>query len=129
MKFRIKKKTGILKIYTGESDRLNSKPLYEEIILQARKNGLAGATAYKGVMSFGASHSIHTLKVFALSGDMPIIIEIVDSKKELKKFIPQVNKMFEESKKGGLITFQKVRIVRYTTGQKYNQFNSLSSNI
>ena len=112
-------KTGILKIYVGESDRVHGRPLYEEIVFEARKNRIAGATVYKGIMSYGASHSIHTLKIFALSGDMPIIIELIDNIEKLDEFVKTVNTLMDLSKKGGLITFQEIDAVRYEKGEKY----------
>lgn len=109
----------LLKIYTGESDRVKGNPLYEEIVYQARKAGLAGATAVKGTLSYGASHSIHTLKNFALSSDMPVVIEIVDSRENIENFLPLLNRLMDESRKGGLVILQPVEILRYSKGEKY----------
>lgn len=112
-------KTGILKIYLGESDKIKGRPLFEEIVFEARKNGIAGATVFKGIMSFGASHSIHTQKIFALSNDMPVLIEIIDNIEKLDEFIGRVNELMEYSKRGGLVTFQEVNVIRYEKGEKY----------
>lgn len=109
----------LLKIYTGESDRVKGNPLYEEIVYQARKAGLAGATAVKGTLSYGASHFIHTLKNFALSSDMPVVIEIVDSRENIENFLPLLNRLMDESRKGGLVILQPVEILRYSKGEKY----------
>jgi PII-like signaling protein len=114
-------KTGVLKVYVGESDRINGRPLFEEIVFTARKNGIAGATVYKGIMSYGASHSIHTLKIFALSSDMPVIIEIIDEIEKLNEFARIVNQLMDKSKKGGLITIQDISVVRYEKGEKYKK--------
>jgi uncharacterized protein len=109
----------ILKIYVGESDRINGRPLYEEIVFEARKQGLAGATAYKGLISFGASHSIHSMKNFALSGDLPVIVEIVDSAQKIREFLDVINNLMDICRKGGLVTVQPVEVIRYRKGQKY----------
>ncbi|MCY1718991.1 DUF190 domain-containing protein [Prolixibacteraceae bacterium Z1-6] len=114
-------KNGILKIYIGEGDKVNGRLLFEEIVFEARNQGLAGATVYKGLMSFGASHSIHTMKIFALSSDLPVIIEIVDNVEKLDEFIPQINKLIDHSQKGGLVTFQELSVVRYKKGGKYKE--------
>ena len=116
---KLSEKTGILKIYVGESDRVNGRPLFEEIVFEARNNGIAGATVFKGIMSYGASHSIHTLKIFALSSDMPVIIELVDNIEKLDSFVNKVQAIMDESKKGGLITFQEISVLRYEKGEKY----------
>ena len=112
-------KTGILKIYVGDSDKVKGRRLSEEIVFEARNNGIAGATVFKGVMSFGASHSIHTLKIFALSSDLPVLIEVIDNIEKLDKFVNVVNELLDESKKGGLITFNEISVVRYKKGENY----------
>ncbi len=114
-------KTGILKIYVGDSDKIQGQPLYEKIIFEAREAGMAGATVYKGMMSFGASHSIHTLKIFALSSDMPVIIEIIDNTEKLDEFAHRLNELMNQCRKGNLITFQEIDVVRYQTGEKYRK--------
>ncbi len=115
----LSEKTGILKIYVGESDRIHGRPLFEEIVYDARNKGIAGATVFKGIMSYGASHSIHTLKIFALSSDMPVVIELVDNIEKLDKFVLRANELLDESQKGGLITFQEISVLRYEKGEKY----------
>lgn len=114
-------KTGMLKIYVGESDRIQGRPLYEKIVFEAREAGMAGATVYKGMMSFGASHSINTLKIFALSSDMPVIIEIIDNTEKLDEFAHRLNELMDQSQKGNLVTFQEIDVVRYQTGEKYRK--------
>jgi PII-like signaling protein len=116
---KITGKAGILKIYVGESDKIHGRPLFEEIVFEARKAGMAGATVYKGIMSFGASHSVHTMKIFALSGDMPVSVEIVDTVEKLDDFAAKVNELMDAGKKGGLVTFQEVDVLRYEVGEKY----------
>ncbi len=116
---KIEGRAGILKIYVGESDKVQGRPLFEEIVFEARKAGMAGATVLKGIMSFGASHSVHTLKIFALSGDLPVVIEIVDTVEKLDEFAARVNELMDLSQKGGLVTFQEVDVLRYEKGEKY----------
>ena len=115
----ISEKTGVLKIYLGDNDKIHGRHLSEEIVFEARKAGMAGATVFKGVMSFGASHSIRTMKIFALSSDLPVLIEIIDEIEKLDKFAKRVNELMEHSKRGGLITFQELDVVRYERGEKY----------
>ena len=118
---KIEGRAGTLKIYVGESDKVHGRPLFEEIVFEARKAGMAGATVFKGIMSFGASHSVRTMKIFALSGDMPVVVEIVDSVEKLDDFIPRINELMDQGKKGGLITFQEADVIRYQVGEKYRQ--------
>lgn len=114
-------KNGILKIYVGESDKVHGRLLFEEIVFEARNAGMSGATVLRGIMSFGASHSIHTMKIFALSSDLPVVIEIIDAIEKLDEFTEKVNKLLNASKKGGLITFQELSVVRYEKGEKYRE--------
>jgi PII-like signaling protein len=103
----------LLRIFTGETDRINHQPLYEAILLKAREKGLAGGTVLKGIMSYGASSHIHLARLIDLSEDLPIIIEIVDHAERIDKFIPVVNDLFEKCGKGGLITIEKVEVLYY----------------
>jgi len=121
---KISEKTGILKVYMGETDKVHGRPLFEEIVFEARNAGIAGATVTKGIMSFGASHSIHTMKIFALSGDLPVIVEIVDNIEKLDEFAKKVNELMDLSKKGGLVTFQELDVIRYISGEKYRKESS-----
>ncbi|MDD4876971.1 MAG: DUF190 domain-containing protein [Dehalococcoidales bacterium] len=99
----------LLRIFIGEADKWNGKPLYEEIVLLAKKNSMAGATAIKGFMGFGCKSHMHTTKLLRLSEDLPIIIEIVDSEDKINKFLPFLDEMVKE----GLITIEKANVVMY----------------
>lgn len=120
----MKGKACLLKIYISDADKIGSTPLYEEIVKEARENGLAGATVYRGILSFGASHSVHTLKIFALSNHLPVVIEIVDEEEKIKEFSSRVRELVGLSQKGALITIQKLEVIEYKAGDKYNQFRS-----
>jgi len=108
----------LLRIFVGESDLINHVPVYEKIVLEARKAGLAGATVMKGIMGFGASSRIHTTKLLRLSEDLPLVIEIVDTEKKIEEFIPVLNELFEKANSGGMITMEKVNIIKYTVSKK-----------
>lgn len=108
----------LLRIFVGESDLINHVPVYEKIVLEARKAGLAGVTVLKGIMGFGASSRIHTTKLLRLSEDLPLVIEIVDTEKKIEEFIPLLNEIFDEANSGGMITIEKVSIIKYTVAKK-----------
>jgi PII-like signaling protein len=99
----------LLRIFIGESDRWNHKPLYEAIVLKARELHLAGATVLRGPMGFGKSSRLHTAKILRLSMDLPLVIEIVDSEEKIQGFLPALDQMI----KGGLVTMEKVRVIEY----------------
>ena len=99
----------LLRIFIGEADKWNEEPLYEEIVLLAKKSGMAGATAIKGFMGFGCKSHMHTAKLLRLSEDLPIVIEIVDSEEKINQFIPQLDAMVKE----GLITLEKASVIMY----------------
>lgn len=99
----------LLRIFLGESDRAGNQPLYEAIVLKARELGLAGATVLRGPMGFGPTSRIHTAKLLRLSGDLPMVIEIVDTESKIQTFLPFLNEMM----KGGLATLEKVRVLHY----------------
>lgn len=104
----------LLRIFIGESDRWDGKPLYEAIVLKARELKLAGATVLRGPMGFGASSRLHTTKILRLSEDLPMVIEIVDSKEMIDELLPHVDTMMTD----GLITLENVRVIRYRGGNK-----------
>lgn len=99
----------VLKVYVGESDKIGHKPLYEAIVEEARKRGLAGATVFRGTLGFGASSRIHSAKVLRLSEDLPMVVEIVDKPERIEAFLPELENMVKE----GLITIEKVRVIAY----------------
>src|ERR1700758_5436531 len=99
----------LLRIFLGESDRWRHQPLYEAIVLKAREMHMAGATVLRGPMGFGARSRLHTLKILRLSEDLPIVIEIVDSKEKIDEFLPHIEQMVKD----GLVTLEQVRVIRY----------------
>jgi hypothetical protein len=104
----------LLRIFIGELDKWQGKPLYEEIVLLARKNHMAGATVLKGFMGFGCKSHMHTAKLLRLSEDLPVIIEIVDSEEKINQFIPSLDEMVQE----GLITLEKANVIMYRANKK-----------
>jgi PII-like signaling protein len=99
----------LLRIFIGESDRHGSHPLYEAIVLKARESGLAGATVLRSPLGFGAASRIHTATILRLSGDLPMIVEIVDSAEKINTFLPLLEGMMD----GGLVTMENVRVLHY----------------
>ena len=102
----------LLRIFIGESDRCAGHPLHEAIVLKARELHLAGATVLRGAMGFGKSSRIHTSKILRLSGDLPLVIEIVDREEKINAFLPMLDTMMS----GGLVTIEKARVIYYHTG-------------
>ncbi|NLF07557.1 MAG: DUF190 domain-containing protein [Pirellulaceae bacterium] len=106
---RLPEEAELLRIFIGESDRRDGKPLYEEIVLEARRRGMAGATVLRGIMGFGADSRLHTAKILRLSEDLPIVVEIVDKPDRIADFLPELDSMIQE----GLVTLERVRIIAY----------------
>ena len=99
----------LLRVFIGEQQKFESRPLYEAIILKAREMHVAGATVLRGPMSFGKTSVVHTAKVLRLSDDLPIVIEIVDTQEKIDEFLSVLDPMMGS----GLITLEKVRVLRY----------------
>ena len=108
----------LLRIFIGEIDKIGHQPLYEAILFAARKQGLAGCTVLRGIMSFGASSRVHTAKLIEISQDLPIIVEIVDHEEKINAFIESVDKLMEQANCGGLITLEKAEVLYYKHGPK-----------
>ncbi|MBN1454037.1 MAG: DUF190 domain-containing protein [Anaerolineales bacterium] len=100
----------LLRIFIGEADKFHGKPLYEWLVLQAKEHGLAGATVLRGMMGYGAnSREIHTFKITRLSEDLPIVVEIVDTKDKLEIYLEAI----DESIQAGMVTLEKATIRIY----------------
>ena len=106
---QIPKQAVLLRIFFGEDDKLEGRPLYEAIVLKAREMHLAGATVLRGPMGFGASSRLHTTKILRLSEDLPLLIEIVDSEEKINDFLPVLDRMMSS----GLVTLEKVQVLQY----------------
>ncbi len=106
---RIPEDAMLVRIFVGEDDRSDGKPLYEALVLKARELGLAGATVLRGPMGFGHASRLHTAKILRLSGDLPMIIEIVDAEARIATFLAAIEPMMGSS----LVTLEKVKVLRY----------------
>jgi PII-like signaling protein len=102
----------LLRIFIGESDKHGGRPLYEVIVEEARRRGMAGATVLRGTLGFGANSRIHTAKILRLSEDLPMVIEIVDAPERIAAFLPDLDAMIGE----GLVTLERVRLIAYRHG-------------
>lgn len=104
----------LLRIFIGESDHWLGKPLYEAIVLKARELQIAGATVIRGPMGFGANSRLHTTKILRLSEDLPMIVEIVDSKEKIDELMPHIDEMVQE----GLVTLERVQVIKYRSANR-----------
>jgi uncharacterized protein len=108
---RIPQDSLLLRIFLGENDKHGNRPLYEAIVLKAREMHLGGATVTRGSMGFGHSSRLQTAKILRLSEDLPIVVEIVESAENISRFLP----VLEEIMGSGLVTMEKVQVLRYGT--------------
>jgi PII-like signaling protein len=103
----------LLRIFVGEDDKFEHQPLYEAIVLKAREMSLAGATVLRGPMGYGHSSALHTTKILRLSQDLPLVIEIVDTEDKIRDFTAAIEDMMGS----GLVTLEKVQVIRYGNGK------------
>lgn len=99
----------LLRIFIGESDSFEGKPLHEAIVLRAREMHLAGATVLRGAMGYGRSSRLHTAKILRLSEDLPLVIELVDGEDKINEFLPELERLMGS----GLVTLEKIRVIQY----------------
>jgi PII-like signaling protein len=102
------------RIHIGESDKWPSKPLHEAIVEMLRKEGLSGATVFRGVGGYGGSSVYHTDKLLRLSQDLPIVLEVIETQERIEQILPRLDEMVD----GGLITLEKVRVILYRAAKK-----------
>lgn len=106
---RIEGEAKLVRIFIGESDNWEGRPLYEALVHRARAMGLAGATVLRGIEGFGASSVVHTARILRLSEDLPIVIELVDTADKIEEFLDVTGEMV----KGGMVTVERVEIRKY----------------
>jgi PII-like signaling protein len=111
---QIPKQAVLLRIFIGEEDKADGRPLYEAIVLKAREMQIAGATVLRGAMGFGHSSRLHTAKILRLSEDLPLLIEIVDSEEKIDGFLPALDGMMTS----GLVTLEKIQVRQYGPNNK-----------
>jgi PII-like signaling protein len=111
---QIPRQAVLLRIFIGENDRDDGRPLYESIVLKARAMHLAGATVLRGAMGYGHSSRLHTAKILRLSADLPLVIEIVDSEQKIDAFLPVLDGIMTS----GLITLEKVQVLQYGSNDR-----------
>jgi len=99
----------LLRIFIGESDKHEGKPLFEQIVLKAKELNIAGATVLRGLMGFGANSRLHSARLLRLSEDLPLVIELVDTEDKLNTLLPFLDETVEE----GLVTLEKVKVIKY----------------
>ena len=105
------KQAQLLRIFIGEAQRHDGKPLYEAIVLKARELHLAGATVLRGGLGYGHTSHLQTAKILRLSDDLPLVVEIVDSEEKIKAFLPVLDGMMAS----GLITLENIQVLQYGT--------------
>jgi uncharacterized protein len=106
---RIEGQGKLLRIFIGESDQWEGRPLYQAIVRRLREEGLAGATVIRGIEGFGAHSHLHTARILRLSEDLPLLIEVVDSEDRIQQALPIIEEMIPE----GLVTLENVEILAY----------------
>lgn len=105
-----------MRIYASSTDKMDGKPVYESIVFKAKKMDLSGATAFRGVMGFGASSVVHTSKLWELTEKLPVVVEIVDDKKKILLFFESIKHSLDNMTKGCLVTIEEVEVLLYKAG-------------
>jgi len=104
----------LVRIFIGESDQWHHRPLAMALVERLRKEGFSGATVFRGTAGFGAHSVLHSTQILRLSQDLPVLIEVVDSSDRIETLLPILDEMVSE----GLVTMEKVRVVKYSPGGK-----------
>ena len=104
----------LLRIFIGESDKYEGKLLYKQIVLKAKEEQLAGATVLRGMMGFGANSHVKSTSILRLSDDLPMVVEVIDFADKINAFLPILDELMDD----GLVTMEKVQVVKYRHQQK-----------
>src|SRR6202451_2764636 len=103
-------KAKMMRIYIGENDKWNGKPLHEAIVNGLRSNDIAGVTVYRGILGYGANRRIHKDAALSLSHDRPILLSIVDNEEKIRAFMPILDQMVQQ----GLAVLSDVDVIKYS---------------
>lgn len=101
----------LLRIFLGESDRLHHQPVHEWLVHEARRQGIAGATVLRGIMGYGAHSQVHSFKIERLSLDLPVVVEMVDTRERLDAFLDAVSPSLTDC--DGIATLERVTVRRF----------------
>ena len=104
----------LMRIFIGESDKHHGKPLYQELVETLRREKIAGATVFRGILGYGARSHLHTAHILRLSQDMPVVIEVVDTQEHIDRLLPEIEKLIGD----GLITVENVKVLRYSASEE-----------
>jgi uncharacterized protein len=104
----------LVRIFIGESDRWHGRPLAGALVERLREEGFAGATVLRGLAGFGARSIVHTAHLLELSQDLPLVVEVVDTQEHVDRLVPILDEMMAD----GLVTLEKVRVLKYDAGKK-----------
>ncbi|MCE5300059.1 MAG: DUF190 domain-containing protein [Spirochaetia bacterium] len=104
----------LLRIFVGEEEKFEGKPVYEAVVMKAREMNMAGATVLRGILGYGKTSRIRSARVIEMSQDLPVVVEIVDTEDRVRNFIPVIERML----KGGMITMEKAQVLHYKHEQK-----------
>ena len=107
-----------LKIYISSTDKVKGEPLYESIVFLAKQNNMAGATVLRGVMGYGASSVVHSVKFWEYSEKLPMIVEIIDKKEKIEKFFETIKPILESMEKGCMVSMEAINVMIYKPGKK-----------
>lgn len=110
---KVQSEAVLLRIHIGEADKFEGKPLYKKILSILRENKIAGATVIRGIAGFGKSTVLHTASILDISEDLPIIIEVVDREENINTVLPKIDELIED----GLITMEKVKVIKYVSSK------------
>lgn len=110
---KVQSEAVLLRIHIGEADKFEGKPLYKKILSVLRENKIAGATVIRGIAGFGKSTILHTASIIDISEDLPIIIEVIDREENINAVLPKIDDLIKD----GLITMEKVKVIKYTSSK------------
>jgi uncharacterized protein len=108
----------LLRIFVSSTDKFKNTPLYEVIVFAAKRYGMAGATVFRGVMGYGSSSEISSVKFWEISEKLPMVVEIIDETEKIEKFLETITPYFEKIRYGSIITMEKANVVFYKTGTR-----------
>ena len=92
-----------LRFYVHEKHRLHWKPLWEWLLEEANRMGVAGGSAFRAMAGFGQHRVLHEDRFFELQGSLAIEIEFIVTEDEAQRLLER-------------LSHEKVRVLRDDAG-------------
>ena len=111
-------RNALLRIFVSSTDQIRQDPVSESIVFAAKKEGIAGATVFRGILGYGASSVIHSYKFWEITDKLPVVIELIDEEAKIRSFYETIKPQLDAMRYGCLVTIENIEVLLFKSGKK-----------